>query len=92
MQDIPTEGEACVTSLSIDDDLGATFAAGFGDGSLRLFDKRLAPPNSVLETFASHRTWIQDVKLQNGVRSMISGRSVLFALPPSPCGSCDVRS
>ena len=78
--DVPTGAESCVTSLSIDDDYGQTFAAGFGDGSLRLYDKRRGA-KALLEVFAPHKTWIKDVTLQQGVRSMITGRRASFSLP-----------
>ena len=43
-QDIPTGADSCVTSMSCDPLSQSTLVAGLGDGSVRLYDRRL-PPN-----------------------------------------------
>lgn len=70
--DIPTQADACVTSLSVEEDTESTFVAGFGDGSVRLYDKRCAPNEALARTFRKHRTWVQDVTMQLGGHSMVS--------------------
>jgi hypothetical protein len=42
-QDIPLRSSACVTSITSDQTAGNIFIAGFGDGSIRIFDRRLPP-------------------------------------------------
>lgn len=41
-QDIPTGADSCVTSLSCDSQR-SLIAAGLGDGSVRVFDRRMSP-------------------------------------------------
>lgn len=41
-QDIPTGADSCVTSLSCDSQR-SLIAAGLGDGSVRVFDRRMGP-------------------------------------------------
>lgn len=41
-QDIPTGADSCVTSLSCDSQR-SLIVAGLGDGSVRVFDKRMGP-------------------------------------------------
>ncbi|CAG2212910.1 PKD1L2 [Mytilus edulis] len=41
--DIPTGADSCVTSLASDSDWRSLVIAGCGDGTVRLFDRRLAP-------------------------------------------------
>lgn len=42
LQDIPTGADSCVTSLSCDPQRSLV-AAGFGDGSVRVYDRRMGP-------------------------------------------------
>lgn len=42
-QDIPTGADSCVTSLACDSVGRSLLVAGCGDGSVRLFDRRLPP-------------------------------------------------
>jgi regulator-associated protein of mTOR len=73
-QNIPTQADSCITSLSAEEEEGATFVAGFGDGSVRLYDKRCHAEESLVRTYRKHRTWVQDVKLQQRGHVMVSGR------------------
>lgn len=41
-QDIPTGADSCVTSLSCDSQR-SLIVAGLGDGSVRVFDRRMGP-------------------------------------------------
>ena len=43
LQDIPTGADSCVTSLACDSVGRSLLIAGCGDGSVRLFDRRLPP-------------------------------------------------
>lgn len=54
------------------------FVAGFGDGVVRLFDKRAEDAGEVvLRTWRQHKIWIQSVHLQKGsMRELVTGRSV----------------
>jgi WD40 repeat protein len=71
-QDVPTKASCPITSLSTETD-GAIFAAGLGDGTVQLFDKRCAPEESLVRIYDAHKSWVQDVRLQEGGNTLVSG-------------------
>jgi regulator-associated protein of mTOR len=75
-QDISTQAGANLTAISSDEPDGNIFVAGFGDGVVRLFDKRIDDAsNVVLRTWRKHHTWIQSVHLQRGSnRELVTAR------------------
>ena len=83
-QDIATQAGSNLTALASDEPEGNVFVAGFGDGVVRLFDKRVADAASVVvRTWRKHHTWIQSVHLQRGGhRELISGRCVASSSLP----------
>ncbi|XP_034933935.1 regulatory-associated protein of mTOR isoform X2 [Chelonus insularis] len=56
-QDILTGADCCVTSIDTDG-TGAMMALGCGDGSVRLFDRRLPPAEAKIMTWREHNAWI----------------------------------
>ncbi|RZF33857.1 hypothetical protein LSTR_LSTR008980 [Laodelphax striatellus] len=59
-------------------------AAGYGDGSVRLFDRRLPPNEACVKTYREHSSWVVDVDLRtdnSGMPRLLSG-----------CVAGDVRS
>ncbi|KAK2586076.1 hypothetical protein KPH14_008365 [Odynerus spinipes] len=56
-QDIPTGADCCVTCVDVDD-TGALMALGCGDGSVRLFDRRLPPLEARVMTWREHTAWV----------------------------------
>ena len=42
-QDIPTGADSCVTSIACDSVGRSLLVAGLGDGSVRIYDRRLPP-------------------------------------------------
>lgn len=74
LQDIPTGAESCVTSLVCDSDGRSLLVVSCGDGSVRLFDRRLSPNDSRVMTLREHRSWVVKVVLEkNTSESIISG-------------------
>jgi len=74
MTDIALRSTACVTSITSDQTGGNIFAAGFGDGSIRVFDRRLPAHSAVVKEWSEHNAWVTNVQLQrNGNRELISG-------------------
>ncbi|CAO3678856.1 unnamed protein product [Umbelopsis vinacea] len=72
--DIALRSTACVTSITSDQTGGNIFAAGFGDGSVRVFDRRLPAHSAVVQEWSEHNAWVTNVQLQrNGNRELISG-------------------
>ena len=48
--------------------------AGFGDGAVRIYDRRLAPRDSMVKVWKEHKAWIVKVHMQRGgMRELVSG-------------------
>ncbi|KAK1147433.1 Target of rapamycin complex 1 subunit kog1 [Aspergillus melleus] len=72
--DIPARSGSCITSLTSDQVAGNIFAAGFGDGAVRVFDQRLKPTTSMVKVWREHKQWITNVHMQRGgLRELVSG-------------------
>ncbi|XP_051171170.1 regulatory-associated protein of mTOR isoform X1 [Leptopilina boulardi] len=56
-QDITTGADSCVTCIDTDD-TGAMMAIGCGDGSVRLFDRRLPSSEARVMTWREHNSWV----------------------------------
>lgn len=53
---------------------GNIFVAGFGDGALRVYDRRLVPRDSMVKVWKDHKSWIVKVHMQRGgMRELVSG-------------------
>lgn len=73
--DFPTQAGSPVTAIASDQLGGDMFAAGFGDGVVRLFDKRMGEEKGVVKVLRQHHTWIKTVGvLQGDGRDLISAR------------------
>ncbi|WFC99913.1 Target of rapamycin complex 1 subunit kog1 [Malassezia yamatoensis] len=71
--DIPTHASSCVSSLTSDGGLGHLFVAGFGDGSIGVYDQRNPPASALVRLWEEHRAWVQNVHLQrHGSRELLS--------------------
>ncbi|KAK0540795.1 Target of rapamycin complex 1 subunit kog1 [Tilletia horrida] len=71
--DIPTHTSACVSSISSDSTVGHIFVAGFGDGTVGVYDRRNPPKASLVRLWEEHQTWVQTVRLQRyGTRELVS--------------------
>lgn len=76
LRDISTQAGSNLTAICTDEPDGNVFLAGFGDGVVRLFDKRVHDAGQVvLRTWRKHHIWIQSVSLQRGgQRELVTGR------------------
>uniref|UniRef100_A0A8C5RAJ9 Regulatory associated protein of MTOR complex 1 n=1 Tax=Leptobrachium leishanense TaxID=445787 RepID=A0A8C5RAJ9_9ANUR len=63
VQDIPTGADSCVTSLSCDSHR-SLIVAGLGDGSVRVFDRRMALNECRVMTYREHTAWVIKTHLQ----------------------------
>lgn len=73
--DFPTQAGSNVTAIASDQMGGDMFAAGFGDGVVRLFDKRMGEDRGVVKVLRQHHQWIKSVGvLQGDSRDLISAR------------------
>lgn len=66
-QDLPTRANSCLTSLTCDQVAGNIVVAGFGDGSLRVYDRRMPPRDNMVRRYTGvHDAWVQNVHMQRG--------------------------
>ena len=73
ISDVPTHVNSCATSLTSDTDIGHLFMAGFGDGSIGVYDQRNPPTSSLVQLWEEHNAWVQTVHLQrHGARELVS--------------------
>lgn len=72
---ILTRANSCISSLTSDQVAGFIVAAGFGDGSVRLYDQRKPAREAMIRVFRGHHpAWIQTIHMQRGgQRELLSG-------------------
>ncbi|XP_078427295.1 regulatory-associated protein of mTOR isoform X2 [Cetorhinus maximus] len=75
IQDIPTGADSCVTSLSCDSDR-SLIVGGLGDGSVRIYDRRMAPNECRVMTYREHTAWVVKTYLQRSPEGNIITVSV----------------
>ena len=74
VNDIPARSGSCITALTSDRVAGSIFAAGYGDGAVRVFDQRLKPALAQVRVWREHKQWITNVHMQRGgQRELVSG-------------------
>jgi regulator-associated protein of mTOR len=59
--------------MTSDETTGGTLVAGFGDGTLRLFDARSRPEYAVKMTMKEHTSWVVQTHVYAGKNEMLSG-------------------
>lgn len=90
MSEIHTQSSSPVTSLVSDQVAGNVIVAGFGDGSVRVFDRRIDSWGSMVQCWKSHSSWIVNTRIQRGgarelVTSSTDGQVCLWDIRlPSP--------
>ncbi|KAF7307461.1 Mip1 [Mycena indigotica] len=68
--DLETNSESPVTGLVSDAGASSqTFVASFGNGEVKLFDRRLEEENAVVAHFLGHESWVQNVRLHPTMQS-----------------------
>ncbi|KAK7466385.1 Target of rapamycin complex 1 subunit kog1 [Stygiomarasmius scandens] len=60
--DLETNSDSPVTSIVSDPGSTQTFVAGFGDGLVKVFDRRKEEDDSIVQTYREHNSWIQNVR------------------------------
>ncbi|XP_072414859.1 regulatory-associated protein of mTOR [Chiloscyllium punctatum] len=75
VQDIPTGADSCVTSLSCDS-TRSLIVSGLGDGSVRIYDRRMAPSECRVMTYREHAAWVVKTYLQKSPEGNIITVSV----------------
>lgn len=64
-----------MTTLTCDQVAGNILVAGFGDGTVKVYDRRIQPRDNMVRNYKGHRAWIVNVHMQRGGnRELLSGR------------------
>jgi regulator-associated protein of mTOR len=73
-EEIPARSGSCVTSITADQVAGDIFVVGFGDGAVRVYDRRLPSREAMVKVWKEHRAWVVNVHMQRGgLRELVSG-------------------
>jgi regulatory associated protein of mTOR len=66
-----TMSDAPVTSIVSDSGITSAFVAGFADGTVRVFDRRLEEEDAIVRCFDAHSSWVQNVYWHPNLGSQI---------------------
>jgi regulator-associated protein of mTOR len=72
---IPSGVQYCVTSICVDKNIGNLAIAGYGNGSVRLFDIRVPVESSLVQHYEQHQHWVCNVHMQRGGRNHVISAS-----------------
>ena len=61
-QDLDTNSDSPVTSIVSDYSSSSIVIAGFADGVVKVFDRRLEEEDAVVRSYSDHSSWVQNVR------------------------------
>uniref|UniRef100_H3G5Z2 Raptor N-terminal CASPase-like domain-containing protein n=1 Tax=Phytophthora ramorum TaxID=164328 RepID=H3G5Z2_PHYRM len=70
---LPTQTDSCITSMASDDSSPGMVVAGFGDGTLRIFDARSRPDYAVKTIMKEHTSWVVQTHIYAGRNELLTG-------------------
>lgn len=70
---ISTQTDSCITSMASDPSITGLLVAGFGDGTLRVFDSRSRPEYAIKMTMKEHSSWVVQTHLYAGRNELLTG-------------------
>ncbi|KAG3217466.1 Regulatory-associated protein of [Phytophthora cactorum] len=70
---LPTQTDSCITSMASDKSLPGMLVAGFGDGTLRVFDSRSRPDYAVKTIMKEHTSWVVQTHIYAGRNELLTG-------------------
>ncbi|TFK56405.1 hypothetical protein OE88DRAFT_12946 [Heliocybe sulcata] len=76
LMDLETKSDSPVTSIASDPTASPTFLAGFADGTVNLFDRRLPEEDAIVRSYCEHVSWIQNTRWH----STLSGKFLSASL------------
>ncbi|KAH7886310.1 hypothetical protein F5I97DRAFT_1879356 [Phlebopus sp. FC_14] len=74
--DLETNAESPVTYITSDYGSSSTFIAGFADGVVKVFDRRLEEEDAVVRSYHDHHAWVQNVKYHSRVHGQFLSASL----------------
>ncbi|KAI0348333.1 hypothetical protein BDW22DRAFT_1350515 [Trametopsis cervina] len=63
VMDIDTNSDSPLTTMTSEEGTSTVFWAGFGDGTVKVFDRRLEEDDAIVRSYSAHSAWVQNVKL-----------------------------
>ena len=57
-----TNSDSPVAAIASDQGSSTTFVAGFADGTVKVFDRRLDDEDAIIRSYVEHQSWVQNVK------------------------------
>ncbi len=79
ISDIPARSSSTITSLTSDQVAGHVFVAGFGDGFVRVYDRRMDSRESMVQAWRNRGGWVVNTHMQRGgYRELVTGSSEGF--------------
>ncbi|EKM61656.1 uncharacterized protein PHACADRAFT_248390 [Phanerochaete carnosa HHB-10118-sp] len=76
IMDIDTQEESPITSMKCEDGNLSVFVASFGDGVMKVFDRRLEEDEAVVRHYPAHSSWVQKVKWHPTIPAQFVSASV----------------
>jgi len=86
LQTISTQSNSPLTALVADPTAGPAIVAGFADGAVKAYDRRIRDPEAIVRTYRQHSSLIVGARCQkNGNKDLVTARFVfLFNMIPCP--------
>jgi regulator-associated protein of mTOR len=76
---LETNSDSPVTSISSDTGSSQTFLAGFADGVVKVFDKRLEDDDAIVRTYTDHTSWVQNVRWHPALSGQFISAGYVFS-------------
>uniref|UniRef100_M4B985 Raptor N-terminal CASPase-like domain-containing protein n=1 Tax=Hyaloperonospora arabidopsidis (strain Emoy2) TaxID=559515 RepID=M4B985_HYAAE len=70
---LSTQTDSCITSMTSDESVPGMVVAGFGDGTLRVFDSRSKPDYAVKVVMKEHASWVVQTHIYPGRNELLTG-------------------
>lgn len=62
MKDLDTNTSSPVTTIAADSGSSSLFIAGFGNGDVKVFDRRMEEEDAIVQSWSIHDSWVQSVR------------------------------
>ena len=79
-QTISTQSNSPLTALVADSAVSPIVVAGFADGAVKAYDRRIRDAESVVRTYREHSSWIVGARCQKyGSKELVTARLTRFS-------------